>query len=788
MSQLLSLKTNLKSLRYGQDRPGGGDSGQPYIKTNIPGNTSLIPNIGILGGGTGGEDFLLRGGTLTPSRVLKDVSRLTKMFFDLKSPNGVLFAVKQNVLSRTGTKTQASGILNEGIYTPLSTLAQAAGTPFGIHVNKQGLNPFRDTSPDARAIRSPWGLPVYSQIVKSSEAANENRLVQLQLTKLPIGRGRSFLSSFFSAAAAQIATPRNQISRNNQEILKYGGGPNSILGVGTTTIKRYSFSDEGQTKAEIAQASRKNFYGKTFFTNITPTKTGESIVTIGTPAAGVGSLRTPYLYTNTGDGEFKASIAPQEERSLYGKTFFPNITPTLTLRAGVFAFGNAYRSNLYTNTNDGLNFSIVGNDIFKGKYYVLDSSTIFKKTKADLSSENTNIIDFRTEIPASQIFPGGKKNILSASPDYKTKNIENRINLGDPGKRSKDVSSYVKGTGDKLTRDLINAHPLYKSVKADHYRDRNDLVKFSIGIIDNDNPKDRVYIHFRATLDSMDDQYSAEWNDFRYMGRGEKFYRYNGFTRTVNLGWTVAAQSKEELIPMYQKLNFLASSLAPDYSANGYMRGNLAVLTVGGYIFEQPGIITGINYGFPTESPWEIGINDVKGVGYGSDHTVKELPHIIRVTGFSFIPIHQFVPGLQDNQYRGVYANKNGADLNRVISGFGKERFIALSRDTNPNATTTNYNPTNNYTFGPSGIVASKPSLPNPTPPQIPTPTSLSRRSSASNPIPVPARNPFNVTAPTSNPFVTPSPRNNPAFQPIPIPANNLVLNRNPFPGLFQSP
>jgi hypothetical protein len=168
------------------------------------------------------------------------------------------------------------------------------------------------------------------------------------------------------------------------------------------------------------------------------------------------------------------------------------------------------------------------------------------------------------------------------------------------------------------------------------------------------------------------------------MGRGEKFYRYNGFSRTINLGWTVAAQSKEELIPMYQKLNFLASSLAPDYSANGYMRGNLAVLTVGGYIFEQPGIITGINYSVPTESPWEIGINDTAGF----DDTVKEMPHIIKVAGFSFIPIHTFVPKLQQNKYDGA---------NGTISEFGSERYIALSKDTSPNARTTNYNPPNNY-------------------------------------------------------------------------------------------
>jgi hypothetical protein len=214
----------------------------------------------------------------------------------------------------------------------------------------------------------------------------------------------------------------------------------------------------------------------------------------------------------------------------------------------------------------------------------------------------------------------------------------------------------------------------------------------------------------------MDDNYNAEWNGFKYMGRGENFYRYNGFTRTINLGWTVAAQSKEELIPMYQKLNFLASSLAPDYSANGYMRGNLAVITVGGYLFDQPGIINSINYSVPTESPWEIGINDksgdTPGNEYGYDTAVKELPHIIRVTGFSFTPIHKFVPKLQKNIYGNTYTNKDGTPLSYYIdpktqkptptvSEWGIERYIALATGTAVGAGTivNNYDsPQENYT------------------------------------------------------------------------------------------
>ena len=91
---------------------------------------------------------------------------------------------------------------------------------------------------------------------------------------------------------------------------------------------------------------------------------------------------------------------------------------------------------------------------------------------------------------------------------------------------------------------------------------------------------------------------------------------------------------------MYKKLNYLASTLAPDYTGAGMMRGNIVKITVGGYLYDQPGIIKSINFGIPEESPWEIAINE-EGL---EDTSVKQLPHMIKVTGFTFIPIHKFIP------------------------------------------------------------------------------------------------------------------------------------------------
>jgi hypothetical protein len=227
---------------------------------------------------------------------------------------------------------------------------------------------------------------------------------------------------------------------------------------------------------------------------------------------------------------------------------------------------------------------------------------------------------------------------------------------------------------------------LYKGTKvADKDQPKNDLIKFRIGIIQNNNPSEKVYIHFRAFLDSMSDSYTSDWSDIKLMGRGENFHKYNGFTRSVNLSWTVAAQSKQELIPQYQKLNYLASSLTPDYTSIGYMAGNLVTLTLGGWFYEQPGIIKSMTLDIPQESPWEIAIPAGDGGDPSnpilSDPSVKEMPHYVKVTGFNFIPIHNFVPKVQTNVYEGLDSGGDG----KYVSKFGPERYIGLSNGVNNN-------------------------------------------------------------------------------------------------------
>ena len=138
------------------------------------------------------------------------------------------------------------------------------------------------------------------------------------------------------------------------------------------------------------------------------------------------------------------------------------------------------------------------------------------------------------------------------------------------------------------------------------------------------------YIYLRALLDNLDDSYTGEWGSSKYVGRAEKFYRYNGFDRQINLGFKIAAFSKEELFPIYQKLNILVGATAPTYGKKGqFMRGTMTEVTVGDYLVRQKGFMSNISLTWQSDYPWEI----------NSDNLM--VPHVLDVS-IAFTPIHDF--------------------------------------------------------------------------------------------------------------------------------------------------
>jgi hypothetical protein len=757
---LINLQTDLKSLRYGKDTPGGGDSGQPYIKKTIP---------RVFVGAS--EDFLLRGGINAVTDSLTDVARLAKMFTDTKSPNGLLFIAKQQLLSRTaspaqGGTPQSPRLLNEGVYNPLSTLAQAGVVAFGGHLNKQGINPFAETGAYSK------NPNLYFNKVKASNLSADNYIrtdevvTQADTITTPIRVFNSDLpyadqiyngfdvlgndTTQFSTSKVTSADFQNRLANlwynkveqktSDINVLTYNGGPGSILGIGKTNIR---FADQRTG----VNSDKPITGGVTWTPNQSINREFTTLIGIETSKGASKAYATTNgltLDNDVVDGTRVYNSAVGLNAKLFNPlanspiTWTPKLEQTKPDRTLPFNITIGKLSDIINNdpvfdsldnlnTNRGFTTPTVyqpGPDqtilnntdlIYANNTYTYTQKQILEnpygnENTGETISSRSNVgklngspiwQDFRKKIRetlgenSEQVKKAKEKGALPNSPNYAFKGIENRVNIGGknnlgPGNfTGKNLSSYTAGSGIGPI-DKINALPIYRSKNVEtNSQDYpiNDLVKFRIAVIDNNSPNFKTFIHFRAFIDSMSDSYNATWNGFNYLGRSEQFYNYGGFTRTVSLSWTVSVQSKQELIPMYKKLNYLASSLTGDYSPDGYMRGNLVQLTIGGYLYEQPGIITSLTYDVPTESPWEIGINDEGGF----DSSVKELPHIIRVTGFNFIPIQNFVPQKQkltfgDNNTTGSTDSSTG-----FVKTEGFQRYIALANGDDKDKSFTNY-------------------------------------------------------------------------------------------------
>ena len=235
---------------------------------------------------------------------------------------------------------------------------------------------------------------------------------------------------------------------------------------------------------------------------------------------------------------------------------------------------------------------------------------------------------------------------------------EERIGLGNPGvgvDRSDEgrpdtyiqqrlpgtnILNYNHMTDIRKRMDKINLIDVYKSGTGDYAPHTRDLIKFRFEAVDTDNPNQSDVMVFRAFLDSFQDNFNATHNEYQYNGRGEVFYTYNSFKRGVNIGFKIAAQTRWEMMPLYRKLNYLASNVAPEYGETGRMRTPFMKVTVGSYLSRVPGILNSLTITWQKDYPWEISLDSPE---QGMDKHMLVLPHVLDVQ-CTFTPVHNFLP------------------------------------------------------------------------------------------------------------------------------------------------
>ena len=266
--------------------------------------------------------------------------------------------------------------------------------------------------------------------------------------------------------------------------------------------------------------------------------------------------------------------------------------------------------------------------------------------KGIVSSQNGKRLS-STDVPDNETNPGADaislENEIARQLDT-ANNIENRVGLGNIGIRpneERNKTNIYSKTVSQDQIDRINALEPFVGRPADFAEITRDLVKFRFEVIDSDNTGQNTFLVFRALIDSIDDNHSADWTTTNYIGRGEPFYNYLGSQRSVNISFKVAAITRHELKPIYNKLNNLISTTSPTYNKDGFMRGTFTKLTVGSFFYELPGFVESLDLSWNTTYPWEIAMTepDIP----DSDDDVQELPMVLDVS-LSFKPVHNFIP------------------------------------------------------------------------------------------------------------------------------------------------
>lgn len=252
-----------------------------------------------------------------------------------------------------------------------------------------------------------------------------------------------------------------------------------------------------------------------------------------------------------------------------------------------------------------------------------------------------------------------------------------RVTVIDFGRRTwKDIYRWLPGEtkGDfgnfaAKTADILGVNP---------YGTTKDFVKFfftgpSLHAGSQNSPDDVIV--FRAILSSLSDQFSPSWSPVNILGRADSNYHYGGYSRTVDLGFTVYATDRDELKFIYRKLNALAGYTAPEYTTDSFaLKGPWIRVTIGDYFISQPAVIESLSYTFvDSDTTWEINIEE--------DPEMKQVTHKIDVS-MGLTMITDYLPQKGGAFY--TFAPINDIGVNGAASSTSKGGWLNDFRKKGP--------------------------------------------------------------------------------------------------------
>ena len=159
-----------------------------------------------------------------------------------------------------------------------------------------------------------------------------------------------------------------------------------------------------------------------------------------------------------------------------------------------------------------------------------------------------------------------------------------------------------------------------------------DFIKFYFTgpMLHNNSDAEDEIIVFRSHITSLSDTFNPTWTPVNMIGRADPNYIYQNYSRDISMNFTVYATSRDEVQPIWRKLNALAGFTAPEYIDSIAMKGPWMRITIGDLFVQQPVVLNSLSYTYDMDAPWEINIE--------ADPTMMQVPLKIDVQcGFNVI-------------------------------------------------------------------------------------------------------------------------------------------------------
>jgi len=595
---LIDLKTNLKSLKYGDDRLGGGNSDQPYIQTDInTGKLSIsnsrgigllkpietvangvINTIGSLSKFVGNaDDGFIRGGAVGAAQAsTTDLLRIGKFFTD--APRGPLFIAKQVGLQlsnpRLEVKKGVRGILSSiggidpqgalatltgGLLQPtriynlgINTLAQVPVNAFGGHFNRHGLLPIQDD--DSKYLNVTIENNKGSLQDADFPSTPNNRLARLrkqfklgdQKPNDPPGLlGKIALSPIKIIGSLLKGQPLN-IFKGEDTIDFYIGGPKSVYGIGYTTIRRY---DNTESKDKITDALKQ-------------------------ASNKADSAKIDWKYAL--GGEYPTYPVKRNEK---------NSPTTLAEKINRTSIQQTKIVDENVSTQNVINYPPGSTTAQKYESLINAKAKLFKDVIdipfSKATTFNPGFGPFKDQ--TLKLKYGDKAIGLTRSP-AEVKGEQRFRYYGVPT-YSSDGSQAIYGNSN-----------LYERIDSDIL-----TVVFRIHSAFATSPDVVVLDGF---INGYKDSFNSTWNEINYAGRAESLYIYNKFKRNVTFNIKIPSFSRKHLFEKHRALGQLAATTAGSYK-NGFLGGVFIQLNVGNYLVGEYGILNSLDYSIPDEATWD---------------------------------------------------------------------------------------------------------------------------------------------------------------------------------------